>query len=204
MNVNSLTSALGPSSLSSVGSVGSVGSSSASGSVPPPAAGASSASISGPGQFFSAMQQLSQQDPTEFKAVAAQVAASFQSAASQSSGPAAQFLSTLANQFSQAAQSGSLEPPPSSQTPQASAATSSAQAASTSQSAQGPGAAQSAQSTPTSGSVSGHHHHRRHHGGGGALQSGSVQQAFQSALGILQQALQGSSSGASSSGSPST
>lgn len=179
MNVNSI---FGNSPLTSAGSVGAAGTSTPS-SIPPPMGGAASASISTPGQFLSEMQQLSQQNPTEFKVVAAQVAASFQNAASQTSGPQAKFLSSLANQFSQAAQTGSLQPPQGSQSGQSV------------QALQGPQGTQASQG----GGSTGTHHHHHHHGGGGSMsQSSDVQQAFQSALDILNQATQGTSSSASS------
>src|ERR1017187_5940613 len=123
------------------------------------------------------MQQLAQQNPTEFKAVAAQVAAAFQNAASQTSGPQAQFLTKLANQFSQAAQTGSLQPPQGAQ---------SAQAGQAPQGAQGASAGQA-------GGAAGAHHHRHHGGGGSVAQSSAVQQAFQSIMNILEQATQGTS-----------
>jgi hypothetical protein len=58
------------------------------------------------------MQQLSQQEPTRFNTVARQVAASFRQAASQASGVDAQSLTHLATQFALAAQSGRLQPLP--------------------------------------------------------------------------------------------
>ena len=128
--------------------------------------GAASTSISTPGQFFSEMQQLSQSNPTEFKTVAAAVAKSFQTAASQATGSQAQFLNNLANQFTQAAQTGTMPSPQGAQS-----------------------GAQGSQSSSTGG----HHHH--HHGGGGSMsQSSSVQQAFQSAMSILEQATGSTSS----------
>jgi hypothetical protein len=138
--------------------------------------GAATTTISTPGQFFSEMQQLSQQNPTEFKSVAAQIAAAFQAAASQATGPQAQFLSRLAAQFTQAAQTGSLQPP------------------------QGAQAAPAASSAGPTGSGGAHHHH--HHGGGSSAgsaqsstaQSSTVEQAFQNAIAILTQSLQGTSS----------
>jgi hypothetical protein len=144
-------------------------------SVPPGMGGAGSTSISTPGQFFSQMQQLSQQNPTEFKSVAAQVAKVFQTAASEASGPQAQVLTNLANQLTQAAQTGTLQ---------------SAQPAEASQ------ATQSAQTSPSAGGARGHHHHHRHGAGKGSMsQSSGVQQAFQSAMQVLTQA---TSSGGSS------
>ncbi|MGA3122560.1 MAG: hypothetical protein ABSF69_17485 [Polyangiaceae bacterium] len=79
---------------------------------PPPKAPAITTSISQPAQFLSEMQQLSQQEPTRFNTVARQVAASFRQAASQASGVDAQSLTHLATQFALAAQSGRLQPLP--------------------------------------------------------------------------------------------
>lgn len=168
MNVsNNLFGNVGTSLLSNVGSTGSVTTNTSSpSSIPPPMTGAASTSISTPGQFFSEMQQLSQSNPTEFKTVAAAVAKSFQTAASQATGSQAQFLNNLANQFTQAAQTGTMPSPQGAQS-----------------------GAQGSQSSSTGG----HHHH--HHGGGGSMsQSSSVQQAFQSAMSILEQATGSTSS----------
>jgi hypothetical protein len=164
MNINSLFGSQATAPTSNVGAVNP--SSAGVSSVPPPMGGAATAAISTPGQFLSQMQQLSQQNPTEFKAVAAQVATSFQKAASQATGPQAQFLTNLANQFSQAAQTGSLPTPP--------------------------GAAQGAEavSAGQAGGSAGAHHHPHHHGGGSA-QFSDVQQAFQTAMSILSQATSG-------------
>jgi hypothetical protein len=135
---------------------------------------AATASFSAGGQLFGELQQLSQQDPTQFKAVAAQIATTFQNAASQASGPQAQFLTHLANQFTQAAQTGTLAPP---------------------QGTPGAGGA---------GEAAGGHHHHHHHGGGGGgggaaailgSDSSDVNQAYQSALSVVAQA---TSSGSSS------
>lgn len=128
---------------------------------------AASATISTPGQFFSQLQQLAQTDPTQFKQVAAQLATNFQNAAGQATGPQAKFLSNLADQFNQAAQTGTMPAP---QAPQG---------------AQGAGGA--------GGGGGAHHHH--HHGGGGGFggqgsASNEVQQALESAMTILQQAMQ--------------
>ncbi len=180
MNINSL---YGNQATASTSNVGAVNPSSAGvSSVPPPMGGAATAAISTPGQFLSEMQQLSQQNPTEFKAVAAQVATSFQNAASQATGSQAQFLTNLANQFSQAAQTGSLQ-------------------AAQGGAAQGPQAASASQA---GGSAGAHHHHHHHGGGGGAAQSSDVQQAFQSAMSILSQATQGASGTTSAATSTST
>jgi len=136
---------------------------------------AATATISTPGQLFGELQQLSQQDPSKFKAVAAQLATIFQNGASQASGPQAQFLTQLANQFTQASQTGTLQSPQSAQ----------------------PAAGVSA-------ATGGHHHHHHHHGGGGggALaiggDSSDVDQAYQSALSVVTQATGGSSTSSSS------
>src|ERR1700722_12303152 len=113
MNINNLNSLYGNVTTSSLSALSGVTPAATSGSPSsiPPAGAAATASISTPGQFFSEMQQLSQQDPAEFKAVAAKVSAAMQTAAGQTSGPQATFLTHLANQFSQAAQTGTLQPP---------------------------------------------------------------------------------------------
>lgn len=199
MNVGGLYSALGNSALTSLQNVGSVGTSNASGSISAPAAGAESTSISAPGQFFSTMQQLSQSNPAEFQSVAAQVATTFQKAASQASGPEAQFLSNLASQFSQAAQTGALQPPQGAPGPQGGQAGQSTQGVQTAQGAHAAAASPAgpvAPGTQGSGSGGGHHHHHRH-GGGSSSQSSAVQQAFQSAIGILDQATQSTSTSTS-------
>jgi len=162
-----------------VGNVGAIGTSNRGASSIPPAGGAATASISTPAQFFSELQQLSQQDPTQFKAVAAQLATSFQNAASQTSGPQAKFLGNLANQLNQASQTGSLQPAQPSQGTQTASAVQAPQAA--------------------SGSGAAHHHHHHHGGGMGGGQSSQVQQAFQDALGILNKATQSTSTSSSSS-----
>jgi hypothetical protein len=170
MNINSLYESLATTSTSNVGAVSP--NSGRKSSIPPAMGGAATASISTPGQFMSEMQQLSQQNPTEFKAVAAQIAKSFQNAASQASGPQAQFLSNLANQFDQASQTGTLQP---TQGTQAGQATQGGQGAATSQGSGATGA-----------------HHHRHHGGGSSMtQSSAIQQAFQGAMNILNQATSG-------------
>jgi hypothetical protein len=183
MNVNNLYGSPGSSPLTNVGSAGAVGTSTPGvSSIPPAMGGAATAQISTPGQFLSDMQQLSQQNPAEFKAVAAQVATSFQNAASQTSGPQAQVLNNLANQFSQAAQTGSLQAPQGTQAGQA---------------AQAPQGLQGVAASQGSGGAGVHHHHHHHGGGGSATQSSVIQQAFQGAMTILNQATQGTSTSTS-------
>jgi hypothetical protein len=133
---------------------------------------ASTTTLSTPGQLYGQLQQLSQQDPATFKAVAAQLATHFQNAASQATGPQAQFLTQLASQFTQAAQTGTLQPP------------------------------QSAQGVNAAGGGHHHHHHHGGGGGGAVAAiagspSGDVNQAYESALSIVAQA-----TGASASSGP--
>jgi hypothetical protein len=79
----------------------------------PAATDASSASggvtvdISKPGQLMSELTSLAQSDPAQFKTVTADIASQLKDAASQSSGPQADFLNKLADKFSSASQSGS-------------------------------------------------------------------------------------------------
>jgi hypothetical protein len=75
---------------------------------------ASSTQISGPGQLFSRLQQLSEKDPAKFKQVAQHIADQLHQAAQEKSGKAADFENQLADKFAAAAQSGnlsSLQPP---------------------------------------------------------------------------------------------
>ncbi len=178
MNINSLYGNVGTTPTANVDGINP--STSTPASIAPAALGAASATISSPAQFLSEMQQLSQSNPAQFKAVAAQVATSFQNAASQASGPEAKVLNGLANQFNQAAQTGSLQAP---------------QGATPATAAQGPAAGQNEP----------HHHHHHHGGGGGAGgMSSAVDQAFQSAMSILTQTTGASSSTAATSSSSSS
>jgi len=65
-------------------------------------------SISSFASVLNALQQLQQSSPDEFKKVMAGVASTLQTDASNVSGPPAQFLNQLADQFQQAAQTGSM------------------------------------------------------------------------------------------------
>lgn len=168
MNINSLYSTVGATPVTDVGNVTSSSSSTAAS---PSVGDAGTATFSTPAQFFSSLNELSQQDPAKFKAVASQLATSFQNAASQATGPQAKILTNLANQLSQASQTGSLQPPQGGPT----------------------GAQQNAPAQSTSGGE--HHPHHHHHGGGSATASGSsgeLAQAMQNAMGILTQVLQSS------------
>jgi hypothetical protein len=72
-------------------------------------AGTVSASISGPGQLYSELQQLQAQNPTEFKQVVSQIASQLEAAAQQQgSSNAGSFLSDLASKFTSVANGGDL------------------------------------------------------------------------------------------------
>lgn len=64
-------------------------------------------SVSNPGMLFSQLQSLSQQNPTEFKKITAQVAQNLQTASAGSSSPAG-VLSQMASNFQHASQTGSF------------------------------------------------------------------------------------------------
>ena len=71
--------------------------------------GQSSATISGPGQLLSDLEQLQAQNPAEFKQVVTQIASQLQAAAQQQGQtPQGQFLSKLASEFQNVANGGSL------------------------------------------------------------------------------------------------
>ncbi len=149
-------------STASTSSVGAVSSTTSTASTASSASAASSTSISSAGQLFSQLQQLSQSNPTEFKAVASQLATTFQTAASQTGGPQAKALTNLSDQMTQAAQTGALQAP------------------------------QSGQGSSSSSGAGGHHHHHHGGGGGDGSSSSSsssaVQVALQTALGVVSQA----------------
>jgi hypothetical protein len=67
-----------------------------------------SASISGPGQLLSNLQQLQTQDPTKFQQVVSDIASQLQAASQQSQGPQSDFLANLASKFQNVANGGSL------------------------------------------------------------------------------------------------
>ena len=68
----------------------------------------SSATISGPGQLLSDLQQLQTQDPTQFTQLVSQIASQLQTAAQQTQGQQSDFLSNLASKFQSVANGGSL------------------------------------------------------------------------------------------------
>jgi hypothetical protein len=98
---------------------------------------AASAEISKPGELFSKLQQLAQQDPDKFKQIAGSIADNLRTAAQQAGGNGSSFLNKLADRFDQAAQSGDLS------------------------------SFQPHQEEQGAGGVQGQHHHHGHHGGGG-------------------------------------
>ncbi|MET0791394.1 MAG: hypothetical protein ABW061_07720 [Polyangiaceae bacterium] len=69
---------------------------------------ASSSTVSKPGELMAKLSQLLQQDPAKFKQVTQQISDELKSQAADASGPQAQFLSKLSDNFAQAASSGSL------------------------------------------------------------------------------------------------
>ncbi len=71
-------------------------------------AGQSSASISGPGQLLSNLQQLQTQNPTQFQQVVSNIAGQLQTASQQVQGPQSSVLSGLAAKFQSVASGGSL------------------------------------------------------------------------------------------------
>ena len=68
----------------------------------------SPATISGPGQLLSNLQQLQTQDPTKFQQAVSQIAGQLQTAAQQTQGPQSDFLTKLAAKFQSVANGGSL------------------------------------------------------------------------------------------------
>ncbi|HUJ27507.1 MAG TPA: hypothetical protein VLW85_15890, partial [Myxococcales bacterium] len=85
------------------------GSMSASGATAP--APQDGAQLSPLAQAFSELRQLQSSDPEKFKQVTAAIADKLKEAASQASGPQAQALSKMADQFAQASQTGQLPQP---------------------------------------------------------------------------------------------
>jgi len=81
------------------------------------ASSAVSVDLSQPGQLWSQLQSLAQNNPTEFKQVTADIASQLKDAASSATGGQAQFLTNLSNRFQAASQSGSMSDlaPPASQ-----------------------------------------------------------------------------------------
>jgi hypothetical protein len=68
----------------------------------------SSATISGPGQLLSDLQQLQAQDPTKFTQVVSDITSQLQAASQQAQGPQSNFLSNLSARFQSVASGGSL------------------------------------------------------------------------------------------------
>ena len=78
-------------------------------SVPPaPEAVAAKTHISRPGQLFSGLAQLLQQDPARFKEVAQQISEELSTAAQSSTGRASDLAQRLAERFGQAAETGDM------------------------------------------------------------------------------------------------
>ena len=69
---------------------------------------ATSTSVSGRAKLLRELQDLQQSNPTEFKQVTSDIASQLSAAAQQAGGNQGQALSSLASQFQQASQTGSL------------------------------------------------------------------------------------------------
>jgi hypothetical protein len=76
-------------------------------SAPPAGGAAASARFSKPGELFSKLQQLADQDPEKLKEVAGKIADSLHQAAAKAGG-AGSFLEKLASSFDEVAKSGDL------------------------------------------------------------------------------------------------
>jgi hypothetical protein len=63
---------------------------------------ASSSTVSKPGELMAKLSQLLQQDPAKFKAVTQQISDELKTQAQSASGPQAQFLAKLSDNFAQA------------------------------------------------------------------------------------------------------
>jgi hypothetical protein len=150
-------------------------------SLPPPGAGdAAVPHMSGPGKLMSKLAALKAADPEKFQTVVSDMAAKLKDAASQATGPQAQFLTNLSNKLSDVASGGDIsELRP-----------------------QGGGQASGAEGVHHGG----HHHH---HGGGGLGGAGatagssdssgdSVHSVVQSIFGELDSALNGVSASSGS------
>ena len=75
--------------------------------------GADSTSVSGPGQLFSELEQLSKSNPSDFKTVTASISQELKSAASSATNSQqANFLNQMAANFATASQSGSAKQKP--------------------------------------------------------------------------------------------
>lgn len=81
------------------------------GQTSPPSSGCStSSSVSGFAKMMHELDQLQQSDPTKFKEVTANIAKTLETDAGSASGSQGQFLTSLANRFEQASQTGSMSP----------------------------------------------------------------------------------------------
>lgn len=132
---------------------------------------ATSSNVSKPGELMAKLSQLQQQDPAKFKQVTQQISDDLKSEAANASGPQAQFLTKLSDNFAQAASSGnlsSLQPP---------------------------------QGEHSGASGAHHHHGGHHGGGTGAAggAQGGIESVMSKALDEVNQALSSSSTGSTSS-----
>lgn len=136
-------------------------------SIPPAGNAAAPTNISQPGELMQKLEQLQQQNPTEFTQVVSQLADSLQKIADQS-GNSQGIAAKLATAFKNVASTGDL---------------SALQTA-----LQPSGVAASTQGTSASAQSNGAHHGHHHHGGAGGIAA-----AFKTALDQINSALQSSS-----------
>jgi len=106
MNINGISST---DQISALTSVNGQTSTTRPSSMPPPGAGdAAVAHMSGPGKLMSKLAALKEADPTKFQATVSDMAAKLKDAASQATGPQAQFLTNLSNKLSDIANGGDI------------------------------------------------------------------------------------------------
>jgi hypothetical protein len=108
--ISSVTSLSNPYNLQALLGTSASGASAASnGSSSAAGTGGVTASLSGPGQLLSALQQLQTQDPSQFSQVVGQIATQVQAAAQQQGqSGAGQFLTSLAGKLQNVATTGDL------------------------------------------------------------------------------------------------
>jgi hypothetical protein len=170
MNVNGI----GGSPLSAVSNATTSHTAKTRSSIPPANGASASTNISKPAELLQKLQQLQQQDPTQFKQVVSQLADSLQQVADKS-GDSNSMAARLATALKKVADTGDLSSLQSAMQPPGMAAA--VQSANAATGTAAPSSAQAAQK----------HHHGHHHGGGG----GAVAAAFSTAFSQIDAALKG-------------
>lgn len=163
MNINSI----GSSTLSALLNANVTQGTQTPSSVPPAGNAAASARISKPGELMQKLEQLQQQDPSQFKTILSNLAQSLTQVADQS-GNTSGMAANLATAFTNAANTGDLT---------------------ALQTALQPQHVQNATNASGTQATQGHHHGHHHHGGGG----GPIASAFSTAISQIDAALQGTS-----------